>query len=147
MGICRVANPVALAVTIMILMGCGTGSPRFASSPSVEPWTGSTELEGVASYYAHEFDGRTTANGEVYDMNALTAAHRSFPFGTLLRITNVENGKSVVVRVNDRGPFVEGRIIDLSLGAAKAVGMIQHGTTMVKIDILQLGGGSGQESN
>ena len=147
MGISRVARLVALAAASMLLMGCGTGSPRFSSSPSVEPWTGSTELEGVASYYAHEFDGRTTANGEVYDMNALTAAHRSLPFGTLLRITNVENGKSVVVRINDRGPFVEGRIIDLSLGAAKAVGMIQHGTAMVKLDILRLGDGPGQGSN
>ena len=119
--------------------GCGTGSPRFASAPQAEPWTGSTELLGTASYYADEFDGRATANGEIYDMNAMTAAHRSFPFGTLLRITNLENGKSVVVRVNDRGPFVEGRIIDLSFGAAKAVEMIRSGTARVKIDILELG--------
>ena len=121
------------------MAGCGTGSPRFASTPSVEPWTGSTELQGVASYYADQFHGRTTANGETYDMNALTAAHRSLPFGSRLRITNMDNGKSVVVRVNDRGPFVEGRIIDLSLGAAQAVEMVQRGTARVKIDILELG--------
>ena len=139
MATCK--RPAILLVSVLgiLLAGCGTGSPRFASTPSVEPWTGSTELEGVASYYADEFHGRTTANGEVYDMNALTAAHRSFPFGTLLRITNTRNGKTVVVRVNDRGPFVEGRIIDLSLGAAKAVDMIKDGTAFVTIDVLELG--------
>jgi len=139
MDICRRAASIAALCGSVLLAGCGTGSPRFSSTPAVEPWSGSTELEGLASYYAEEFNGRLTANGETFDMNALTAAHRSFPFGTLLRITNVENGKSVVVRVNDRGPFVEGRIIDLSLGAAKAVDMIQHGTALVKIDILELG--------
>jgi len=123
----------------VLLAGCGTGSPRFASTPQVESWTGSTELQGIASYYADQFHGRTTANGETFDMNALTAAHRSFPFGTILRVTNVENGKSVVVRVNDRGPFVEGRIIDLSLGAAKAVDIIGRGTAQVIIDVLELG--------
>ena len=130
----------------VLVAGCGTGSPRFASTPSVEPWTGSTELQGVASYYADKFHGRTTANGETYDMNALTAAHRSLPFGSKLRITNLDNGKSVVVRVNDRGPFVEGRIIDLSLGAAKSVEMIQRGTARVKIDILELGPVSQRDS-
>jgi rare lipoprotein A len=79
-------------------------------------------------------------------MNALTAAHRSLPFGSKLRITNLDNGKSVVVRVNDRGPFVEGRIIDLSLGAAKSVEMIQRGTARVKIDILELGPVSQRDS-
>lgn len=147
MATCKHLAIVLVTALGILVAGCGTGSPRFASTPSVEPWTGSTELEGVASYYADEFHGRTTANGEIYDMNALSAAHRSFPFGTLLRVTNTENGKSVVVRVNDRGPFVEGRIIDLSLGAAKAVDMIKSGTALVTIDVLELGQVSQRESN
>ena len=90
--------------------------------------------EGIASWYGHPFDGRRTANGEVYDMHAMTAAHRTLPFGTLVRVHDLENGKSVVVRINDRGPFVEGRIIDLSYAAAMKMGM--PGTALVRLQIL-----------
>ncbi|HXX64484.1 MAG TPA: septal ring lytic transglycosylase RlpA family protein, partial [Bacteroidota bacterium] len=92
-----------------------------------------------ASYYADEFQGRKTASGEVYDMNDLTAAHRTLPFGTKVRVTNKETGKSVVVRINDRGPFKEDRVIDLSLGAARQLGLIANGTASVILQVLELG--------
>jgi len=94
------------------------------------------QLSGVASYYADEFDGRPTASGEVYDMHALTAAHRTLPFSTTVRVTNVENGQSVVVRINDRGPFKDDRVIDLSLEAAGRIGLITHGTAPVTLQIV-----------
>ncbi len=98
-------------------------------------------LEGVASYYANDFHGKRTSNGETFDMNALTAAHRTFPFGTKVRVTNLESNTSVIVRVNDRGPFKEGRIMDLSLGAAKAIDLIQTGTARVRLEVLEWGNG------
>ncbi len=98
-------------------------------------------LEGTVSYYADDFHGKETSNGETFDMNDLTCAQRSFPFGTKVRVTNLENGKSVVVRVNDRGPFVEGRIMDLSLAAAKQIDLIKTGTTRARLEVLQWGDG------
>jgi len=98
-------------------------------------------LEGVASYYADDFHGKMTSNGEIFNMNDLTAAHRTFPFGTKVRVTNLDNNKIVVVRVNDRGPFIEGRLIDLSLGAAKEIDLIQKGTTRVLLEVLEWGDG------
>lgn len=92
--------------------------------------------KGRASFYAHRFHGRTTANGEVFDMEALTAAHLTLPFGTILNVVNLQNGKSVQVRINDRGPYIKGRILDLSLGAAKQLGMVRDG--VVKVLITQL---------
>jgi rare lipoprotein A len=97
------------------------------------------QLEGIASYYAEDFHGRKTSNGEVYDMHALTAAHRTLPFNTKLRIVNLDNKRSVEVRINDRGPFIDNRIIDLSLKAALEIGMISSGTCPVRIEILELG--------
>jgi rare lipoprotein A len=93
-------------------------------------------ISGPASWYGDKFHGRRTANGERYDMHKLTAAHKTLPFGTKVRVTNRENGKSVVVRINDRGPFVGQRVIDLSRGAAAAVGMIQRGVAPVSIEII-----------
>jgi rare lipoprotein A len=95
--------------------------------------------EGTASYYADEFNGRKTSNGEVFDMNDLTAAHRSLPFQTRVKVTNLNNGQSVTVRINDRGPFVEGRIIDLSLAGAKAIGMVGTGTAPVRLEVVEFG--------
>ena len=91
---------------------------------------------GIASWYGPKFHGKITSNKEVYDMHDLTAAHKSLPFGTYVVVTNLNNGKSVTVRINDRGPFVKGRIIDLSYAAAKAVDMIGTGTAPVKLEIL-----------
>jgi len=92
--------------------------------------------EGKASFYANDFHGRTTANGETFNMNQLTAAHPSLPFGTWVRVTNMRTGKDVVVRINDRGPFVKGRIIDLSIGAAKELGILKSGTAQVKLETI-----------
>jgi rare lipoprotein A len=88
---------------------------------------------GVASYYK---SGKQTANGESFNPNGLTAAHRTLPFGTKVRVTNMRNGKSVVVRINDRGPFIRGRVIDLSLGAAKLVEMTSSGVAKVTYSVL-----------
>ena len=93
-------------------------------------------LSGVASWYGPGFHGRTTANGERYDMNDMTAAHKSLEFGTKVRVTNQNNGKSVVVRINDRGPYVGSRIIDLSKSAAQAIDMIGPGTASVTVEVL-----------
>lgn len=91
---------------------------------------------GVASYYGKRFHGRLTANGERFNMNAMTAAHKTLPFGTQVRVTNEANGKSVIVRVNDRGPFVRGRTIDLSRAAARELGIISRGHAPVSLDIV-----------
>ncbi|MFA6597914.1 MAG: septal ring lytic transglycosylase RlpA family protein [Ignavibacteriaceae bacterium] len=95
---------------------------------------------GVASYYADEFNGRKTANGEVFNMNDLTAAHISYPFNTICRVTNLKNQKSVIVRINDRKPDTNNREIDLSLKAAQEIEMINDGTAEVRVDILKWGG-------
>ncbi len=92
---------------------------------------------GVASYYGRRFHGRRTANGERFNMNAMTAAHKRLPFGTRVRVTNQRNGKSVVVRINDRGPFVRGRTIDLSRAAARKIGIIQSGHGRVKLEVVK----------
>jgi rare lipoprotein A len=96
---------------------------------------GSTEIasQGVASFYT---EGTQTANGEKFDTHELTAAHRTLPFGTRLRVTNVATGRSVTVRVNDRGPFVKGRVIDLSHSAAESLGMVGRGVAQVKLDVV-----------
>jgi len=94
------------------------------------------DLVGVASYYGGRFHGRLTASGVRYDMNGMTAAHRTLPFGTHVRVTHLGNGRSVDVRINDRGPFIGGRIIDLSRGAAGVIGMHQQGVARVKVTVL-----------
>lgn len=88
---------------------------------------------GLASFYADKYVGRKTSNGETFKQNKLTAAHKTLPFGTKVKVTNQSNGKSVKVRINDRGPFVQGRIIDLSKKAAKKIDMVNDGVTKVKI--------------
>ena len=90
-------------------------------------------ITGWASYYK---SGKTTANGERFKPMGMTAAHRTLPFGTKVVVTNLKTGKSVVVRINDRGPFIKGRVIDLSLGAAKVVGLLRSGVAKVKFDVL-----------
>jgi len=98
---------------------------------------------GIASYYGGKFHGRKTANGERFDMNALTAAHKTLPLGTKVRVTHVKTGKSVVVRINDRGPFIKGRVIDLSRRAARDLGMIHSGLARVRVEVLSLPGRRG----
>ncbi|MBV9622866.1 MAG: septal ring lytic transglycosylase RlpA family protein [Acidobacteria bacterium] len=92
---------------------------------------------GVASWYGAPYHSRRSSDGKFYDMHAMTAAHRTLPLGTIVKVTNPQNGNSVVVRITDRGPFVKGRIIDLSQAAAKQLGMIQKGTTEVRVEVLE----------
>lgn len=92
--------------------------------------------EGVASWYGVPFNGRRTSNGEIYDMHEFTAAHRTLPFNCVVRVTNLNNGKQTEVRINDRGPFVANRVIDLSLSAAQAIEMVGPGTANVRLEIL-----------
>jgi len=100
--------------------------------PSVE------ETTGYASWYGHPYHGRRTSNGETYDMNTLTAAHRTLPFDTVVKVSNLSNRKAVTVRINDRGPFVKDRIIDLSYVAAKEIDMVGPGTARVNLEILKV---------
>ena len=110
----------------VLLAACAT--PRRVGGRYVE--------EGIASWYGPKFHGRRTASGEVFDMHRLTAAHPWLPFGTIVRVTNLENGLSVVVRINDRGPFVKGRIIDLSYAAAKKIRMLRR-NARVRVEVLR----------
>ncbi len=98
-----------------------------------------TVASGTASWYGARFQGRRTANGERFDKNGMTAAHRSLPFGTRVRVTNRRNGRAVVVRINDRGPFTGGRVIDLSRSAAREIGMVNSGTAPVSIEVVGRG--------
>ena len=95
------------------------------------------EMEGVASWYGEDFNGRLTASGEVYDMYKFTAAHKTLPLGTTVKVTNLDNGKTVEVKVNDRGPYVRGRIIDLSRTAGRAIDIRGTGTARVKLEVLR----------
>lgn len=126
---------MVLAITVS---GCGLFGKRPAP---IDPLTGATQT-GIASWYGPGFHGRRTANGEIYDQFALTAAHQTLPHGTLLRVTNLTNQRAVQVRVNDRGPFVDDRIIDLSYNAARQLDMIGPGVVPVRLDVL---GGGGPE--
>ncbi len=111
------------------------GNSNKREPNSAEP--GSIVLRGAASYYGDEFQGRMTSNGEIYVRDKFTAAHRSLPFGTLLLVTNLKNNLSVVVKVNDRGPFKPSRILDLSYAAAEELKMIRDGVTEVKISVIE----------
>jgi len=95
-------------------------------------------VDGVASYYGKEHHGKKTANGEIFDMNKLTAAHRSLSFGSQVKVTNLSNQRSVIVRINDRGPYYQGRIIDLSQAAAERLEMVKAGITKVKLEVLDV---------
>jgi rare lipoprotein A len=112
--------------------------PRSTNGGASEPGAPvpPVDADGVASYYGKEHHGRKTANGEIFDMNKLTAAHRSLPFGALVKVTNLSNQRSVIVRINDRGPYYQGRIIDLSQAAAERLEMITSGITKVKLEVL-----------
>jgi rare lipoprotein A len=108
---------------------------KHAKTPPAPAPAGYTE-DGNASWYGNPFNGRRASNGEIYDMYKLTAAHRTLPFDTLVRVTNLNNGKSTTVRITDRGPFVEGRIIDLSLAAAREIESVGPGVVPVRLEVL-----------
>jgi len=114
----------------------GTAMPAVMIVFILSAIVASAQETGYASWYGGKFQGRKTANGEIFDTNQLTAAHRTLPFGTLVKVTNMGNGLSVTVRINDRGPFVEGRIIDLSRAAADAIGMMGSGVAYVSVEVV-----------
>lgn len=128
------AYPIVLVLTVVmmtVVAGCGSGPGPNSGADSSE--------EGVASYYGSKFQGRPTASGEIYDQTALTAAHPKLPFGTLILVTNLSNGKKLELRVNDRGPFVEGRILDVSYRAAEELGFVREGLARVRVEVLRTG--------
>ena len=124
--------------TLLLITTLFASSLTFAIEPEVKTKPESLFYQrGIASYYAHQFHGRTTASGEKFNMHDLTVAHRTLKFGTKVKITCEQTGKSVIAKVNDRGPFHGNRVIDLSLGTAKHLGIVQRGTAPVKIEIIK----------
>jgi rare lipoprotein A len=117
----------------LVLLSCGEKRTVRAAVP---PPVNGVEV-GMASWYGHPYHGRAAASGEIYDMEQFTAAHRTLPFGTLVRVVNLANEKSVDVRINDRGPFAGDRIIDLSRAAARAIDLIGPGTARVRLEVMQ----------
>lgn len=118
------------------------GAEKISVSKDTQPNVSSVSFSNlgymIASWYGPGFHGKLTANGEQYNQMAFTAAHKEMPFGTFLRITNQKNSKSVVVRINDRGPYIEGRDLDLSMGTALALGMISRGVIKIKVEEISL---------
>jgi rare lipoprotein A len=112
-------------------LGCA-GKPTPMSAAELHGYV----EKGIASWYGKKYHGRRTANGERYDMHAMTAAHKRLPFGTLVLVKNLDNGKKTRVRINDRGPFKKGRIIDLSYAAAREIGMVHDGLARVRIKVV-----------
>jgi rare lipoprotein A len=128
----------SLLVVLFLTTGCS--AHKKPAAPAANP---SAIGRGVASWYGPNFDGRRTANGERYDMHEMTAAHPTLPFGTMVEVRNVSNGRSAVVRINDRGPYKKSRVIDLSYAAARAIGAVLPGTATVEIFLVNsLAGGS-----
>lgn len=135
---------LACAITLALLLA-GCAKKRPAARAPAPPRVGQTET-GIASWYGHPYHGRRAASGEIYDMEKMTAAHRTLPFNTWVRVENLNNRKTVEVRINDRGPFIEGRIIDLSRAAARALEMIGPGIVPVRVTVTAAGGGAGSGS-
>ena len=146
-------------IILLIIIGCSS-APRYGTGATPKKTRkslnkkGSTSkrnvasnkkhrkvMKGVSSFYAEDFHGKLTANGEVYDMYGVTAAHKTLPLNTVCRVTNLANQKSLILRINDRGPYVKGRILDCSYGAAKKLNFINQGTTDVKIEVIEWGDG------
>jgi len=132
-----------IALACLIAAGCSTAGRTRTDTPGAEappaparPPSATGEFVGKASWYGDAHNGRKTASGETYDMSKLTAAHRTLPMGTRVRVINEANGRSVVVRINDRGPYRPGRIIDLSHAAAKEIGAVGAGVVTVRLEVL-----------
>ena len=141
-----------------MIMGCSS-SPRYTtgstpnrskSTKKIKSTSSSSKhgkvkhrkvITGVSSFYAEDFHGKLTANGEVYDMYGVTAAHKTLPLNTVCRVTNLANNKSLILRINDRGPYIKGRILDCSYVAAIKLDFIKEGTTNVKIEVIEFGDG------
>ncbi len=163
--LCSIRNVALIGIISLFFWGCGSkqeisyfppSKPTFGKPISsnavhratMRPYTVNgityyptvvevgTKYRGIASWYGPNFHGKKTSNGEIYNMHDFTAAHKTLPMNTMLKVTNLRNHKSVIVRVNDRGPFVGNRIIDLSYAAAKQIGMIGTGTAPVELEVL-----------
>lgn len=122
------------ALMVLVLVSACAQTPPAPPPPAAAPQPAVFTQTGTASWYGKSHHGRTTANGEKFDMEAMTAAHRTLPFGTRVRVTNLENKRSVVVRINDRGPYVRNRIIDLSARAARELGIAEDGLARVRLE-------------
>jgi rare lipoprotein A len=127
----RAAGAALCVAVVLGSAGCGTTRPKPSGLPP-----GAVATTGRASWYGPAHHGRPTASGERFDMHALTAAHRTLPFGTRLRVVNLDNDRAVDVRINDRGPHVPGRILDLSYAAARALGAVEAGVVPVRLTVL-----------
>jgi rare lipoprotein A len=127
---------ITLLAASLALAGCARKTSAHVPAPVKPARIGATET-GIASWYGVPYNGRRSANGEIYDMEKLTAAHRTLPFDTWIEVTNLVNKKRVDVRVTDRGPFVNGRIIDLSLAAAREIDMVGAGIVKVRIKVIR----------
>jgi len=127
---CAVAGLIALSAKTEARSSASIQPPRASTTPKEEPET------GIASWYGEEFQGNQTANGETYDLNGLTAAHPTLPFGTTIRVTNLRNNKNLVLRVNDRGPHLGRRLLDVSWAAAGRLGFVHSGTTRVRVEVV-----------
>ncbi|MDP9263254.1 MAG: septal ring lytic transglycosylase RlpA family protein, partial [Acidobacteriota bacterium] len=140
----------ALLAGVALLAGCGGGGNKHARTPVPAPPATSAETfnipanakplyveTGLASWYGPPYHNRPAANGEIFDMNAPTAAHRTLPLGSIVRVTNLSTGQRTLVRINDRGPFIEGRIIDLSLAAASEIGVRRAGIAKVRVEVMR----------
>lgn len=129
-----------LALILLLLGGCATPPPKVVVPPEQKPeplYTVVSTQTGKASYYYGRWIGRKTANGEIYRATDVTAAHKTLPFNTMVRVTNLNNGKQVIVRINNRGPYVRGRILDLSLAAARQIDMTQAGVVPIRMEVLR----------
>lgn len=129
-------DKILAVMAIVALSACAQTPPPPSPSPPPAADRALFTQTGVASWYGKSHHGRTTANGEKFDMEALTAAHRTLPFGTIVKVTNLTNDRSVTVRINDRGPYAAGRIIDLSARAARDLGIAEDGVARVRIEQL-----------
>lgn len=125
----KVATVAALSLVLLF-------TPNMISLHTASSAIAASTQSGIASWYGPGFNGRSTASGEIFDMQKLTAAHKTLPFGTRVKVTNLVNGKSVIVRINDRGPYVHGRVIDLSRAAASTIDLIASGTAPVQMHVL-----------
>jgi len=135
---------VSLGILILLTSACGKRRTTAASARPAPARPGTTEV-GYASWYGDPYHGRRAANGEIYDKHQMTAAHRTLPFDTLVSVLNLDNQREVRVRINDRGPFIAGRIIDLSQAAAEGIAMIGPGTAKVRLEVLSGGPAPGPD--
>ncbi len=150
----RVSYRITVIMVLFVVCGCAGRTPTYEPPPPEKPgypkpykvlgkWyqplphSEGFRQNGIASWYGRDFHGKKTSNGEIYDMHAMTAAHKTLPLGTYVRVSNLENNRSAVVRINDRGPFVHGRIIDLSYAAADNIGIVDSG--IARVEVVALG--------